>query len=84
MLNWLLDVAEQDPEPFVRSVGNKGRAADSNMRLSMCSRSDVKEYSFSQRTIDVWNNLSTNCGHASSVNMFKNRIDKFLVRAGYT
>ena len=35
-----------------------------------------------------WNNLSTDCVHAShstgSVNMFKNKIDKYLVKAGYT
>ena len=43
------------------------------------SRLDVRKYSFSQRTINVWNNLSTDCVHASSVNMFKNKIDKYLV-----
>ena len=50
------------------------------------SRVDVRKYSFSQRTINVWNNLSTDCVHASSssVNMFKNKIDKYLVKAGYT
>ena len=48
------------------------------------SRLDVIKYSFSQRTINVWNNLSTDCVHASSVNMFKNKIDKYLVKAGYT
>ena len=48
------------------------------------SRLDVRKYSFSQRTINVWNNLSTGCVHASSVNMFKNKIDKYLVKAGYT
>ena len=55
------------------------------------SRLDVRKFSFSQRTINVWNNLSTDCVHASSVNMFKNKIDKYLVRqvirsirAGYT
>ena len=48
------------------------------------SRLDVRKYSFSQRTINVWNNLSTDCVQASSVNMFKNRIDKYLVKAGYT
>ena len=32
------------------------------------SRLDVRKYSFSQRTINVWNNLSTDCVHASSVN----------------
>ena len=32
------------------------------------NRLDVRKYSFSQRTITVWNNLSTDCVHASSVN----------------
>ena len=48
------------------------------------SRLDVSKFSFSQRTINVWNKLSTECVHDSSVNMFKNRIDKYLVKAGYT
>ena len=30
------------------------------------SRLDVRKYSFSQRTINVWNKLSTDCVHASS------------------
>ena len=46
------------------------------------SRLDVRKFSFSQRTINVWNKLSEECVHASSVNMFKNRIDKY--KAGYT
>ena len=48
------------------------------------SRLAVRKFSFSQRTINVWNNLSTDCVHANSVNMFKNKIDKYLVKAGYT
>ena len=48
------------------------------------SRLDVRKFSFSQSTINVWNKLSTECVHASSVNMFKNRIDKYLVKAGHT
>ena len=48
------------------------------------SRLYVRKYSFSQRTIHVWNKLSTDCVHATSVNVFKNRIDKCLVKAGYT
>ena len=48
------------------------------------SRSDVIKYSFSQRTIEVWNTLSTDRVHASSVTMCKNKIDKYLVKAGYT
>ena len=48
------------------------------------SRLDVRKYSFSQRTINVWNKFSTDCVHATSVNMFKNGIDKYFVKAVYT
>ena len=48
------------------------------------SRLDVRKFSFSQRTINVWNKLPAECVQASSVNMFKNRIDKYIVEAGYT
>ena len=44
------------------------------------SRLDVRKYYFSQRTINVWNKLLTVCVHATSVNVFKNRIDKYLVK----
>ena len=33
---------------------------------------------------DVWSKLFTDCVHASNVNMFKNRMNKYLVRVGYT
>ena len=48
------------------------------------SRLNVRKYLFLQKTINVWNNLSTDCVHASRVSMFKNRIDKYLIKAGYT
>ena len=56
------------------------------MLVKKQSRLDVRKYSFSQRTINVLNKLSTDCVHASSVNniMFKNKIDKYLAKAGYT
>ena len=44
----------------------------------------VALYVSSQRTINVWNKLSTDCVHATSVNVFKNRIDKYKAVAGYT
>ena len=47
-------------------------------------RLDIMKYSFSQRTINEWNKLSTNCVTASSVNMFKNKVDTYLRRVGYT
>ena len=48
------------------------------------SRLDIRKFSFSRRTINVWNKLSAECVHASGVNVFKNIIDKYLVKAGYT
>ena len=36
---------------------------------------DIRKYSFSQRIINEWNKLSTDCVTASSVNMFKNKVD---------
>ena len=39
---------------------------------------DIRKYSFSQKTINEWNKLSTDCVHFGSVNMFKNKIDKYL------
>ena len=38
----------------------------------------------SQRTVNEWNRLSADCVGASSVNIFKNKIDIYLRRAGYT
>ena len=45
---------------------------------------DIRKYSFSQRTIIEWNRLSTDYVNATSVNIFKNKIDKYLRRMGYT
>ena len=39
---------------------------------------------FSQRTVNEWKRLSADCVGASSVNIFKNKIDIYLRRAGYT
>ena len=47
-------------------------------------RLDIRKYSFSQRTIDEWNKLSTDCVTASSVNMFKNKVETYLRMADYT
>ena len=46
-------------------------------------RLDIRKYSFSQRTINEWNKLSTDYVTASSVNKFKNKVDTYLSRAGY-
>ena len=48
------------------------------------SRLDFRKYSFCRRTVNEWNNLPADCMHSSSVNVFKDRIDNYLVRARYT
>ena len=47
-------------------------------------RLDSGKFSFSLRTVNEWNRLSADCVGASSVNIFKNKIDIYLRRAGYT
>ena len=47
-------------------------------------RLDIRKYFFSQRTINEWNKLSMDCITASSVNMFKNKVDTYYRWAGYT
>ena len=47
-------------------------------------RLDIRTFSFSQRILNEWNRLSVDCVSASSVNIFQNKIDIYLRRAGYT
>ena len=47
-------------------------------------RLDIRKFSFSQRTVNEWNRLSADCVDASSGNIFLNKIDIYLRRAGYT
>ena len=61
-----------------RTKGNKAALVKEQCRL------DMRKHSFSQRLINDWNKLSNDCVNASSVNMFKNRIGRYLVRAGCT
>ena len=35
------------------------------------NRLDFRKYSFSQRTVNEWNNLSADCVHSSSVNVLR-------------
>ena len=43
---------------------------------------DVRKYAFSQQTINEWNRLPRECVNATSVNMFKNKIDLGMFRRG--
>ena len=68
---------------FKTKTGKRTRGHDF-MLVKGQSRLDVRKYSFSRRTVNKWNKLSADCVHSSSINMFKNRIDNYLIRAGYT
>jgi len=54
------------------------------MKLSKQRTSlDVRKYSFSQRVVQEWNKFSQDVVEATSVNQFKNRLDKFWQRFGH-
>ena len=61
-----------------RTKGHKAELVKGQCRL------DMRKYSFSQRVINEWNRRPNDCVNASSVNMFKNRIDRYLIWVGYT
>ena len=46
-------------------------------------RLDIRPFSFLQRIVNEWNRLSADCVDASSVNMFKIKMDIYLRRTGY-
>ena len=61
-----------------RTRGHKAALLKEQCRL------DKRKYTFSQMVINEWNKLPNDCLNASSVNMIKNRIDRYLIRVGYT
>ena len=68
---------------FKLKEGSRTRGHKVALIKEQC-RLDMRKYSFSQRVINEWNKLSNDCVNASSVNLFKNRIDRYLIRVGYT
>ena len=66
---------------FKLKEGSRTRENKAALVKEQC-RLDTRKYSFSQR--NEWNKLPNGCVNASSVNMFKNRIDRYMIRAGYT
>ena len=72
-----------DRNMFIKlKKGSRTRRHKAALVKEQC-RLDMKKYSFSQRVINEWNKLPNDCVNASSVNMFKHRIDIYLIRAGY-
>ena len=68
---------------FKLKEGSRIRRHKAALVKEQC-RLDMRKYSFSHRVINEWNKLPHDCVNARSVNMFKHRIDRYLIRAGYT
>ena len=68
---------------FSLKKDNRTRGHEVTLIKDQC-RLDIRKYPFSQRTINEWTKLSTDCVTASSVNMFKNKVDIYVRRANYT
>ena len=51
--------------------------------ISQQGRLDMRKQLFFRRRINYRNQLSNGCTNASSVRMFKNKIDSYLARADY-
>jgi hypothetical protein len=41
------------------------------------SRLDIRKYSFTQRTVEIWNNLTSKVVRAPTTMLFESRLDKF-------
>ena len=63
---------------FKHKEGSRTRGHKAALVKEQC-RLDMKKYSFSQRMINEWNKLPNDCVNASSVNMFKNKIDRYHI-----
>ena len=68
---------------FKLKEGNITRGHKAALVKEQC-RLDMRKYSFSHRVLNDWNKLPYDCVNVSSVNMFKNSTDGYLIRAGYT
>ena len=67
---------------FSVKEGRRTRGHGITLAKKQC-RLDIRKFSFSQRTVNQWNLLLADCVGASS-DMFKNKIDIYLRRAGYS
>ena len=66
---------------FTVKEERRTRGHEDTLAKKQC-RLDIR--TFSQKIVNEWNRLSADCVGASSVNIFKSKIDIYLRRAGYT
>ena len=72
-----------DSDMFFKFRTDNGTRGHSWALAKEWCKLDIRKYAFSQRTINEWNRLPGECVHATSVNMFKNKIDNYFKRSGY-
>ena len=82
-MNGYEDVDRNNIMFFKLKEGSRTRGHTAALVKEQC-RLDMRKYSFSQRVINEWNKLPNDCVNGNSENMFKNRIDRYLIKAGYT
>ena len=68
------------PHPCVTNLLAQSITASSLCSHSINLRLDIRKYTFSQKVVNDWNKLPEECINATSVNMFKNRIDQYLLK----
>ena len=55
------------------------RVCNKRTAVKSFSRYDVRKYSFTQRIVNIWKTLPEHVVNSSSVNSFKNNLDKLWV-----
>ena len=71
-----------DPDKFFTLNKLSTRGHSLKLHKSACKH-DFRKFFFSQRVVDMWNGLPENTVNCGSVNVFKSRIDKYLLNRGF-
>jgi len=61
----------------------RGHSMKLSKQRTVRTSHDVRKFSFSQRVVQEWNKLSEDVVEATTVNQFKNILDKFWQRYGH-
>jgi ribosome-associated toxin RatA of RatAB toxin-antitoxin module len=66
-----------DYKSFFQLAKNSRTRGHKYKIIKASSRLDIRKYFFSQRVVNVWNELPVNVVEAESLNCFKNRLDNY-------
>ena len=68
---------DQDAIPKLQLSSNTNTRGNDKKLFMLSSKKNIRKYSFCVRIIEYWNTLPNDIINASSVNSFKNKLDKF-------